>query len=151
MTTKTKRFEATIEAARGGGAYVAVPFDVLEVYGTQGRVKVKASFDGVEYRGSLAPMGGRHLLGIRKDIRAAIDKDVGDRVRVVLEEDSAERTVDVPSELSRALKRVKGARARFDALSYTRRKEYAVLVRDAKKEETRERRIQRILDALRSK
>ena len=144
----TRRFVATIEAGRAGGALVRLPFDVEEVFGTKGRVPVRASFDGVDYRGSIAPMGGRHLLGVTKAIRASIGKDVGDEVRVELCRDDTERTVEIPAELLRALKRVKGAKARFDALSYTRRRESAELVTGAKKEETRTRRIEKILSEL---
>jgi hypothetical protein len=56
--TVMHEFEATIEQGRGGGAFVAVPFDVEEVSGTKGRVPVVATFDGEVYRGSIAPMGG---------------------------------------------------------------------------------------------
>ena len=142
---KKHRFEATIEAGRGGGAFVSIPFAVEKAFATRGQVKIKASFDGVAYRGSLAPMGGgTHILGIRKEIRKAIAKDVGDTVKVVVERDTAERTVEIPPELAKALRSVKGANARFDALSYTRRREYAELVSGAKKDETRSRRIERL-------
>jgi len=145
---KQYRFEGTIEAGRGGGAFVTLPFNVREEFSAKGQVKVKASFDGEKYRGSLAPMGGSHILGIRKEIRTAIGKDIGDKVRVVVVRDTAERVVNVPPELTKAMRRVKGAKATFDALSYTKRREYAEMVASAKKEETRARRIEKILEAL---
>ncbi|WP_295583078.1 DUF1905 domain-containing protein [uncultured Oscillibacter sp.] len=68
------------------GAYVEIPFDVRAVFG-KGRVKVRATFDGVPYDGSLVRMGTPgHILGIRKDIRAKIGKQPGDAVRVTLRE-----------------------------------------------------------------
>ena len=68
-----RAFDAVIEAGSGGGAFVLVPFDVKEAFGS-GRPKVRALIDGHEYRGSIANMGRGHCLGIRKDVRAAIGK-----------------------------------------------------------------------------
>ena len=72
-----REFEAVIEKPpKTPGAYIVIPFDVREVYETKGRVQVKAAFDGHPYRGSLAPTGGgRHVLGVRKDIQQAIGKN----------------------------------------------------------------------------
>jgi uncharacterized protein DUF1905/bacteriocin resistance YdeI/OmpD-like protein len=142
-------FVATIVAGRGGGAGIAVPFSVQEAFGTKGQVKVAATFDGCDYRGSLAPMGGGvHFLGLRKDIRAAIGKDVGDEVSVTLIRDTAPRVVDVPPELLSALAKNPAANERFEALSYTHRKEFAQWVSDAKKQETKDRRVLKACEML---
>ncbi len=82
---KKRRFQAEIKPGSRGGAYVVVPFDVGEAFGVKGRVPVRATFDGEVYQGSVFPMGGNHLIGIRRAIREAIGKDVGDMVSVVLE------------------------------------------------------------------
>ncbi|MBR0408110.1 MAG: DUF1905 domain-containing protein [Clostridia bacterium] len=67
-------------------AYVEIPFDVKAVYG-KGRVAVRAEFDGYPYDGQLVRMGTPcHIIGIRKDIRAAIGKQPGDTVHVRLTE-----------------------------------------------------------------
>ena len=134
-----RAFDAVIEAGSGGGAFVLVPFDVKEAFGS-GRPKVRALIDGHEYRGSIANMGRGHCLGIRKDVRAAIGKDVGDSVRIEVALDTAPRVVEVPDELRQALAGVPQAEARYDALSYTHRKEFASWVGEAKKQETRDRR-----------
>jgi bacteriocin resistance YdeI/OmpD-like protein/uncharacterized protein DUF1905 len=127
-----------------------IPFDVRETYGTGGQVKVKASFDGEPYRGSIAPMGGgRHVIGIAKAIRAAIGKDVGDRVKVVVEPDTDPRTVEVPPDLAAAFRKSPAAKRAFEKLSYTHRKEYVRWIEEAKKPETRERRVQKTLEMLR--
>jgi hypothetical protein len=135
-----KKFNFTVQLLKGEGdtAYFAIPFSVSKEFGKKGLVKVKASFDGIEYRGSLMPMGdGAHCLGIRKDIRKKIGKQAGDTVNVTLEEDSEERKVDVPSELQEYLDSNKKAKEFFDSLSYTNRKEYARWIAEAKKEETK--------------
>lgn len=134
-----RAFDATIEAGRGGGALVYVPFDVKDAFGS-GRPRVRALIDGHEYRGSLANMGSGHCLGIRKDVRAAIGKDVGDSVHVVVALDTAPRVVEVPQELDAAFAGSPEARVRYDTMSYTHRREYAEWVAEAKKPETRQRR-----------
>lgn len=135
-------FSAPIEAAQSGGAYIRVPFDVESVFGKK-RVPVAAWIDGAEYRGSLVRMGGDcHVLGVLKEIRSRIGKDIGDVVEVVLEEDSAPRTVEVPADLAAALASEPGAAKAFEALSYTNRREYVRWIEEAKRTETRDRRVE---------
>lgn len=87
MNEKKYEFDAVIRKVDGiDGAYVEIPFDVRAEFG-RGRVKVRALFDGVPYDGSLVRMGTpSHIIGLRKDIRAAIGKQPGDTVRVVIME-----------------------------------------------------------------
>lgn len=141
-------FEAVVQAGRGGGAYVEVPFDAKETFGS-GRPKVVATFDGYPYRGSIASMGGCWILGIAKEIRSAIGKHLGDSVRVTLSPDEAPRVVEVPAELAEALEREPEARASFEGLAYTHRKEYARWIAGAKREETRRRRLEQAIEKLR--
>lgn len=139
-----KVFTAVLEQHKSGvdAAYVSIPFDVEEVYGTRGQVKVKVLFDKQPYRGVLASMGGGcHVLGVRKDIRKAINKTIGDTIIVELEPDTDERVVDVPDDLEKMLAENKRAKGFFDSLSYTNRKEYTAWIRSAKKEETRSKRL----------
>ena len=136
-----RSFEAVIEAGRGGGALVEVPFDVEEAFGGR-RPKVRATFDGHAYRGSVAFMGGRPLLGVTRAVREAIGKDVGDRVSVTVARDDEPRTVEVPSDLAEALAEA-GLVERFAALAYTHRKEFTAWVVEAKRAETRTRRVEK--------
>ncbi len=87
MEKKLYSFTACIQKVPDiDGAYVEFPYDVRQEFG-KGRVKVWASFDGVEYEGSLVRMGTPgHILGLRKDIRAKIQKQPGDMVKVQLRE-----------------------------------------------------------------
>ena len=128
--SKQRNFTAVIQEGRGGGAFIEVPFDVKAEYGTA-RAKVRATFDGTEYRGTIASMGGAYLIGILKDIRKSIGKDVGDEVRVTLEADDAPREVDVPADVRNALNQA-GVEAEFAKLSYTHRKEHINAVEEAK-------------------
>ena len=135
--TKKQTFKAIIQNAGGGGAFVEVPFDVEELFGSK-RPKVKAMIEGVPYRGLLTRMGGsNHMLIILKGIREQIGKTFGDEIKLSVELDIEERVVTVPAELKRAFKENPSAKAAFEKLSYTHQKEYATWINDAKKEETR--------------
>ncbi|MDL2215586.1 DUF1905 domain-containing protein [Ruminococcaceae bacterium OttesenSCG-928-N02] len=93
MNPKTYTYSAAIQAAQSeGGAYLPFPYDVREEFG-KGRVKVHATFDDERYEGSVVNMGVKnedgsicYIIGIQKDIRAKIGKQVGDIVRVTIRE-----------------------------------------------------------------
>lgn len=138
-------FDADLELASedGGGVFVAVPFNVQEVYGTRGQVPIRATIDGFPYQGVLSPMGdGQHVLIIIKTVRGAIGKTWGDTVHVKLARDTAPRTVEVPDDFVAAMAAVPGLREKFEALAYTHRREYVQWIERAKKYETRQRRLE---------
>jgi len=87
MNNKTYEFAAEIKKNPDmDAAYIEIPFDVKIEFG-KGRVPVIATFDGVEYMGSIVKMGTHcHIIGVRKDIRAKINKQAGDIVRVTIKE-----------------------------------------------------------------
>jgi hypothetical protein len=82
---ESRRFQAEIKPGPAGAAYVEVPFDVGEVFGTPGPVSVRATLDGTAFQATIEPVGGRHRLDVRLEIREAIGKGVGDTIHVVLE------------------------------------------------------------------
>jgi hypothetical protein len=144
-------FKAKLEAGIGGGVFVRVPFDVERAFGKK-RVPITATIDGEPYRGSLVRMGlPQHCLGVLKTIRAKIGKDVGDMVSISLQEDTAERKVVVPTDLTSALRRSKPARAFFDTLSFTHQREYVQWIEEAKKDDTRRTRVARTIEMLEAK
>jgi bacteriocin resistance YdeI/OmpD-like protein/uncharacterized protein DUF1905 len=142
-----EQFEARIEAANGGGAYVAVPDEVIANMGGGGRIPVEATFDGIAYRGSIASMGGAKCLGILRQIRDELGEGPGDLVTVTVSRDDAGRTVDVPADLAAALEAA-GARSAFDKLSFSHRREHVNAINDAKRPETRARRIAKAVQLL---
>ena len=142
------RFSATIVEAPRGGAYVRVPPDVIEAIGGGGRIPVQATFDGIHYRGSVVRMGADSVLGVLKEIREKLGKTHGDEVEVTIERDEAEREVEIPVELASLLDAHPAARAAFEALSYSHRREHALHVAEAKKPETRERRARKTVEDL---
>ena len=145
---KKYKFKAKIQAGDGGGAYVLFPYDTAKEFGTKGKVAINATFDGVPYTGSLIKYGNPlHMLGLLKAIREQIGKGPGDPVEVVLWKDEAPRTVEVPAQLEKLLKK-EGLFPVFEKLSYTHRKEYCRWITDAKKEETRTRRLTKAVEML---
>ena len=146
--THKHQFRAVIEDAGGGGAYITIPFDVVQVFGKK-RLKVKATIDGEPYRGSLVRMGTpQHILIILKEIRLKIGKSFGDEVSIEIEEDLEPRQVDLPTDLHQALQANPKAQAVFDRLSYTHQKEYVRWVTEAKRQQTLQKRIQQTVEML---
>jgi hypothetical protein len=147
---KKYKFTARIEPAGGGGAYVLFPYDAEKEFGTKAKVPVKVSFDGVAYTGSLVKYGRpEHMLPILKNIREQIGKGPGEMVEVVLERDGSVRTVEVPPPFEALLKKEK-LLAGFEKRSFTHRKEYCRWISEAKKEDTRQARMTKSIDMLRS-
>jgi len=138
------RFRATL-----GERGVVVPGDPKTEFGGA-RAPVAGTVNGTRFRGRLMVYGGVTYLGFRKEIRdAAGGIGQGDEVEVVIERDDAPREVEVPDALARALAADRTARGVFEGLAFTHRKEYATWIAEAKKEETRARRVERAIAMLR--
>ncbi len=137
-----------MEGENGQKQPVFIPYDVKEAFGTKGQVRINATFDGVLYRGLLSNMGFGHIVIVRKDIKAKIGKNHGEMVRVTIQKDTAERIVEVPKELQGALKRNTEASKFYNSLSYSNRKEYAKWIASAKKQETKNNRLNKTIEML---
>src|SRR5262245_18037710 len=122
-----------------------IPFDVKAAYGSA-RAKVRVTVNGVELRTTVAVYGGKSYIGFRKEIRDAAGIEIGQTITVAIDADTEPRIVDVPKDLQRALAKNAAARKTFESLSYSHRKEHAQWVSDAKKEETRARRVARVIE-----
>jgi hypothetical protein len=145
-----QRFTAELQdSGRGGGRWLEMPFDAKEAFG-EGRPAVAGTLNGSPFRGRLSVYGGKTYLGLNKATRNAAKIDVGDQVEVVLDRDEAPREVEIPQELLAAFERDTAAKAAFDGMAFTHRKEYARWIAEAKKEETRERRVAKALEMLKA-
>ena len=135
----------------GGGTLVPVPRDVAAKMGLKGMPRVQAVIAGQPYRGSLMPMGdGTYCLGVLKSIQEAAGVKQGDKVTVEIELDTAPRVIEPPADLAKALARDKRASGAWEKLSFTNKKEIARSLEEAKKPETRERRLAAALEKLRA-
>ena len=144
------RFKAVLQPdPTGVGTFVLVPRELNATLGLKGRPKVQAVIAGHPYRGSLMPTGdGAYCLGVLKAIQQAAGVKRGDVIAVELELDTAPRVIEPPSDLAKALARNKVAAAAWERLSYTNQREMARSLEDAKKPETRERRLAAALEKL---
>lgn len=126
---------------------VVVPFDVQDAFGSK-RPPVRATVKGYAFRTTIAPMGGRSLLGLNREVRESAGVEIGHTVPVELERDDEPRVVEEPEDFAALLAAAPDALAAFDALSYTHRKEYVRWITDAKRDETRKRRLHRAIEML---
>jgi bifunctional DNA-binding transcriptional regulator/antitoxin component of YhaV-PrlF toxin-antitoxin module len=142
-----QRFRAVLRKGDGGGHLLEVPLDVRAVFG-EGRPPVRGTVNGTAFRTRVAVYGGKSYLGFNREIRDAAGIGDGDEVEIELERDDAPREIDVPAAFSEALE-TGGVRDEFDALSCTHRKEYVRWIDEAKRNETRERRLAKAVEMLR--
>jgi hypothetical protein len=143
-------FTATLQP-RGPAAAVVLDDAQVRVIGEGAkRFPVRARVNGYEWRTSVARMGGEFLLGLNRAVREAAGVQAGDTVEVALELDEAPREVEVPPALATALETDPAAKAAFEALAFTHRKEYARWIEEAKREDTRARRVAQALEMIRA-
>ena len=147
---KIYEYDAVIEKHPNlNSTFVNFPFDVEKEFGTKGQVKVKATFDKVDYRGSLARMKSTtHGLGITQAIRKKLGKVAGETVHVKILRDTDERIVEIPDELKTAFEKHLKAAEFYNTLSFTNQKEYAQWISSAKKEKTKTSRLSQTIDRL---
>ncbi|MBW7476177.1 YdeI/OmpD-associated family protein [Paenibacillus oenotherae] len=143
-------FTAVINMHEGmDAAYIEFPFDVEALYGVRGQVKVKATFDGYEYRGILAKMGlSCHCIGLTKAVRQSIGKQGGDSVHVTIERDAEPRMIEVPELLQAELMHHPSAGKTFEGLSHSNKRKYISWLTSAKREDTRRNRLERTIAML---
>jgi Bacteriocin-protection, YdeI or OmpD-Associated/Domain of unknown function (DUF1905) len=141
------RFTAILGGEEGERPTVVLPFDPKERFG-KARAPVRGRVNGTEFRTTVAVYSGIPLIGFNAKLREKAGIAIGDEVTVELELDDEPRTVEVPQPLRRALDEHAEAKAAFERLSYTHRREYAEWIAEAKREETRERRVGKAIEML---
>ena len=143
---KSKNIEVSI-LSNGGMCAIPVPFDPKAVFG-QVRAPVKVTVNGYTFRSTIARMGGQTFIPLRKSNREAAGVDGGERVKVRIEADAAPRVVEVPADLASALKARADLWKQWSELSYTNQRESVESVLSAKKPDTRERRIAKVVESV---
>jgi len=151
MAKRELRFRARIEGKEVGVvAAITPPVDVPEFFGTRARVPIRGTINGYPFRSSLSPCGTRHMMPVNKILREGAGVQPGDMVDVVMERDEEERTVEAPPVLKKELAKNKAAQANWKKLSFTHKKEMALAIVGAKQEETRTRRLVKIVEILKT-
>jgi hypothetical protein len=149
MSTQ-KRFRVVLDKDdKSEATGIAIPFDVEKVFGTRARVPVRGTINGFPFRSSIFPMGGGcHFMAVNKATREGAKAKAGDTISVQMERDEEPRVITPSQDLARALKASKQAQAAWEKLSYTHQKEHAKAIEEAKKPETRARRIEKAIAQL---
>lgn len=144
-----RSFRSEIRRPPGTGTwhYINIPFDAVAEFGTKGQIRVKGTVNGIPFRSTLLPGGaGDHYLVVGKELRDQAAAAEGDEVDVALELDDAPRQVELHPEFAAALAGHPRAKAAFENRSYSRQKLMNSHIAEAKREETRAR---RVADAIR--
>ena len=140
MAKQKLQFTAKIEGREAGVvAAIAPPVDVPQFFGTRARVPVRGTISGA-----------RRMMPVNKTLCAGAGVQPGDTVDVVMERDEEERTVEAPPLLKKALDKNKTAKANWEKLSFTHKKEMALAIVGAKQEETRARRLAKVVEILKT-
>ena len=134
----------------GSSCFIPVTFDPRAVFGKV-RAPVKVTLNGYTFRSTIASMGNGPCLPLRRSNREAAGLEGGETLDVTLELDLEKREVTPPADLTRALEAAPPAWTRFRALSYTHQREHVEAVEQAKKPETRIKRIAAIVGQLKVK
>jgi len=143
------RFRATVELGGKTATGFRVPAEVVEGLGSGRKPAVSVTINGHTYRSTIATMDGVFMLPVSAEVRAAAGVGAGDAVDVDIALDTAPREVIVPPDLAAALEAATDARRFFEGLSYSNKRRIVMPIEDAKTTETRQRRIDKAVEALR--
>ncbi len=143
-----KKFKTTVvQDDKTTACGINLPFTPRDIFG-KARAPVKVTINGYTFRTTTFTMHSAYWIPLNKENREGAGVKAGDRVLVEMEPDTEPRTIDTPADLAKLLKKSKAAGAQWDKLSYTHQKEYVRWIEEAKKPETRLRRIQQTIEKL---
>jgi bifunctional DNA-binding transcriptional regulator/antitoxin component of YhaV-PrlF toxin-antitoxin module len=146
--SEKQTFKVTLEKHdKSEATKIYIPFDVEEIFGDK-RVPVCGTINGAEFRSTIHRMSGRYMMAVPKKLRDAANAKGGEAVKVMMQRDTQERIIKPTEDLAEALKENFDAGAVWEKLSYTHKKEFVAAIEDAKKPETRTRRMQKTIEEL---
>jgi antitoxin component of MazEF toxin-antitoxin module len=143
------RFQTTVELGGKTATGLRVPPEVLEALGAGKKPAVTVTVGAHTYRSTIATMGGAFFIPLSAENRTAAGVAAGDAVEVQVELDTAPRVIEVAADFAAALDAEPAAKAAFDQLSYSHKRRWTLSIDDAKTPETRQRRIDKAVIALR--
>ncbi|MCP3757672.1 YdeI/OmpD-associated family protein [Streptomyces sp. TBY4] len=126
-----------------------VPPEVMAALGEGSRPPVTITINGHSWRSRIAHLRGRHLIGLSHANRHAAEVEIGEEIEVEVELDTEPRVVVEPADFAEALDEDPAARAAYDSLTYSRKREHVRAIEGAKLPETRRRRIEKAVATLR--
>jgi hypothetical protein len=146
MTEHT--FDTMVEQTGRTATSFEVPLDLRELFGSA-HPPIKVTINSHTYRATPAVYGGRYYVSLSKTNRDAAHVTAGEPIKVTIQEDSDPRKIEAPPDLAAALDDDDEASDTWDRLSYSHRRDYVEWLSDAKRDETREKRIEKAVEALR--
>lgn len=147
-----KKFNAVLEKLEGKMEWTVfyVPFSVEKEYDTKGRFNIQAIIDGTHFAGTLLPSRNGHYMVFNKSMKAVCKKTIGDSIHVVIKPDVQERVLNIPEYISDVLKK-NSVLAKFNELPYYIKREEINKIDESKKEETKIRRLNKLVQRLSKK
>lgn len=142
------KFQTTILTAGKTATGICIPNDIIEKLNAGKKPPVKVTLNGYTYVSTVAVMGGKYMVGVSADVRAAAGVKGGDKLTVEIELDTEVREVTLPPDFKKALDKDPKAKKFFESLSYSRQKNHVTIIEQAKTEETRLRRIEKSVNDL---
>jgi Bacteriocin-protection, YdeI or OmpD-Associated/Domain of unknown function (DUF1905) len=146
----TMKFKTTILLAGKTATGIQIPSEVIAELGAGKRPPVKVAINGKTYRSTVASRGDRFLVGVSAENRELTGVSAGDEVEVGIELDTEPREVVMPGDFAAALGPFPEAFAFFNGLTHSQKQAFVVPIEQAKKPETRERRVEKAVEALRA-
>ena len=129
---------------------ITIPFDVEKIFGGK-RVPVRGNINGAEFRSTVFWMKGRFMMAVNRQLREAANARAGDEITVEMGRDAQPRIMEPTEDLAKALDENPRAKKSWERLSYTHKKEFVAVLEEAKKAETRARRVRKIIEELTTK
>jgi antitoxin component of MazEF toxin-antitoxin module len=146
------KFRTTLQKTGGNTTGFEIPAVVVDALGAGKRPPVNVTLNGAySYRNTVAPMGGSLWIGVSAEHRARSGVEGGDEIEVELALDTAPREVVVPDDLAAALDKNEAAKAVFEKLSDSHKRQHVLAIDGAKAPETRARRIAKAIEMLKGK
>ena len=142
------KFQTIILTAGKTATGICIPDDIIEKLNAGKKPPVKVTLNGYTFGSTVAVMGGKYMVGVSADVRAAAGVKGGDKLTVEIELDTEVREVTLPPDFKKALDKNPKAKKFFESLSYSRQKNHVTIIDQAKTEETRLRRIEKSLNDL---
>lgn len=147
---KTITYTCKIDGDGTAMSALPVPFDPKQVFGKI-RAPIIVQIGDFSYRSTIAAMGGPMFIPLRKSNREAAGVEIGQEIEITLTLDEAPRTVELPDDLGTAIRAIPGGIETWEKASYTHRREYVEAINEAKRPETREKRVALALAFVRSR
>lgn len=139
------KFKTTIITAGKTATGICIPNEVVEALNAGKKPPIKVTLNDYTYRGTVAVMSGKYMVSVSADVREASGVKGGDTLEVGIELDTEDRKVELPTDFEKELEKYPNAKIYFQKLSYSRQKNYVVLIEQAKTEETRQKRIDKFI------